>query len=144
MWIIEPPSSTIRRASAAYSSGVYGIAGHWSRFATAPEIEQLRMTATSKRLTICPLPRPSTQKSRYARQTRRGGSPGRQRGSYGHHPVLLEGAVDPLLRRHSQPPDDRRTGLARVDHVVDHVVPRGDVGIDLALHLIEHRRTHRL
>ena len=44
MWIIEPPSSTIRRASAAYSSGVYGIAGHWSRLATAPEIEQVRMT----------------------------------------------------------------------------------------------------
>src|SRR5918994_2099259 len=44
MWIIEPPSSTIRRASAAYSSGVYGIAGHWSRLATAPETAHVRMT----------------------------------------------------------------------------------------------------
>src|SRR4051794_40076600 len=48
MWIIEPPSSTIRRASAAYSSGVYGIAGHWSRLATAPEIEQVRITGSSR------------------------------------------------------------------------------------------------
>src|SRR3954464_1962532 len=36
MWIIDAPSSTTRFASAAYSSGVYGIAGHWSRLATAP------------------------------------------------------------------------------------------------------------
>ena len=48
MWIIEPPSSTIRRASAAYSSGVYGIAGHWSRLATAPEIEQVMITGSSR------------------------------------------------------------------------------------------------
>src|ERR1700754_5102582 len=50
MWIITPPSSTIRRASAAYSSGVYGIAGHWSRLAMAPEIELLMITGSSKRL----------------------------------------------------------------------------------------------
>ena len=47
MWIIEQPSSTARFASAAYSSGVYGIAGHWSRFATAPEIEQVTMHGLS-------------------------------------------------------------------------------------------------
>src|SRR5919112_2117907 len=50
MWIIDPPSSTTRRASAAYSSGVYGIAGHWSRFATAPLIEFVMTTGSSKRL----------------------------------------------------------------------------------------------
>src|SRR3954451_22887689 len=50
MWIIEPPSSTIRRASAAYSSGVYGMAGHWSRLATAPEMLQVMMAGSSKRL----------------------------------------------------------------------------------------------
>src|ERR1044072_3800613 len=48
MWIIAPPSSTIRRASAAYSSGVYGIAGHWSRLAIVPEIEQVRTTGSSR------------------------------------------------------------------------------------------------
>src|SRR5436309_9173649 len=48
-----PPSSTIRRASAAYSSGVYGIAGHWSRLASDPEIEQV-MTTGSSRLTAAP------------------------------------------------------------------------------------------
>ena len=48
MWIIDAPSSTIRRASAAYSSGVYGIAGHWSRLAIAPEIEQVMTTGSSK------------------------------------------------------------------------------------------------
>src|SRR5919199_3258376 len=47
MWIIPPPSSTIRRASAAYSAGVYGIAGHWSRFASAPEIAHVMMTGSS-------------------------------------------------------------------------------------------------
>src|SRR5580704_8942170 len=46
MW--TPPSSTIRRASAAYSAGVYGIAGQWSRFATAPEIEQQMITGSSR------------------------------------------------------------------------------------------------
>src|SRR3954453_10777552 len=51
MWIIEPPSSTIPRASAAYSSGVYGMAGHWSRLATAPEIEQVRITGSSRLMT---------------------------------------------------------------------------------------------
>jgi hypothetical protein len=50
MWIIEQPSSTARLASAAYSSGVYGIAGHCSRLATAPEIEQVMMQGSSKRL----------------------------------------------------------------------------------------------
>jgi hypothetical protein len=48
MWIITPPSSTIRRASAAYSAGVYGIAGHWSRLASAPEIAQVMMTGSSR------------------------------------------------------------------------------------------------
>jgi hypothetical protein len=47
MWIIEQPSSTARFASAAYSSGVYGIAGHCSRLATAPEIEQVMMQGLS-------------------------------------------------------------------------------------------------
>src|SRR3954468_9521494 len=48
MWIMVPPSSTARRASAAYSSGVYGIAGHCSRFATAPEMAHVRMTGSSR------------------------------------------------------------------------------------------------
>src|SRR5437867_2198664 len=52
MWIIEPPSSTIRRASAAYSSGVYGIAGHCSRLATAPEIAQVRITGSSRLMRV--------------------------------------------------------------------------------------------
>ena len=50
MWICEAPSSTARRASAAYSSGVYGIAGHWSRLAIAPQMEQEMITGSSKRL----------------------------------------------------------------------------------------------
>src|SRR5215208_7631733 len=47
MWIMVAPSSTARRASAAYSSGLYGIAGHWSRFATAPEMAQVIRTGSS-------------------------------------------------------------------------------------------------
>src|SRR5215211_1528929 len=50
MWIIDAPSSTARLASAAYSSGVYGIAGHCSRLATAPEIEQVTIAGSSNRL----------------------------------------------------------------------------------------------
>src|SRR4051812_24819995 len=50
MWIIVAPSSTARLASAAYSSGVYGIAGHCSRLATAPEIEQTTIAGSSNRL----------------------------------------------------------------------------------------------
>src|SRR3954452_3690446 len=53
MWMWTPPSSTIRRASAAYSSGVYGIAGHCSRLARAPEMAQV-MTTGSSRLTLAP------------------------------------------------------------------------------------------
>src|SRR5947209_13102687 len=53
MWTITPPSSAMRRASAPYSSGVYGIAGHWSRLASDPEIEQV-MTTGSSRLKACP------------------------------------------------------------------------------------------
>src|SRR3954464_5614192 len=48
MWIITPPSAAIRRASAAYSAGVYGIAGHWSRSAGAPEIAHVMMTGSSR------------------------------------------------------------------------------------------------
>src|SRR3954471_18749221 len=48
MWTITPPSSAIRRASAAYSAGVYGIAGHWSRLASAPEIAHVMMTGSSR------------------------------------------------------------------------------------------------
>src|SRR4051812_14418402 len=52
MWMCTPPSSTIRRASAAYSSGVYGIAGHWSRFASEPEIEQVMTTGSSSAMKV--------------------------------------------------------------------------------------------
>src|SRR3954462_1348009 len=50
MWIMVAPSSTARVASAAYSSGEYGIAGHCSRLATAPEIEQTTIAGFSNRL----------------------------------------------------------------------------------------------
>src|SRR4051812_15301842 len=52
MWIIDPPSSTTRLASAAYSSGVYGIAGHWSRLATAPLIEFVITTGSGKLMSL--------------------------------------------------------------------------------------------
>ena len=64
MWIIEQPSSTARFASAAYSSGVYGIAGHCSRFATAPEIEQVMMQGWSSRhRRSCLMSRPAAESS---------------------------------------------------------------------------------
>src|SRR3954469_25634432 len=145
MWICEPPSSTMRRASAAYSSGVYGIAGHWSRLAIAPLIEQLMTTGSSKRLMRAP---PRARKTPH---------PGRGRGrppsvpvvrgpprSYRHHPVLLPGPLDALARRHPQAADDGGAGLARVDDVVDQVVVGSDVGVDHLPALGEHRLPGRL
>src|SRR4051794_17101704 len=159
MWICEPPSSTMRRASAAYSWGVYGIAGHWSRLAIAPLIEQLMTTGSSKRLiSLRPNPRrvarfePHRCKIRRSWGTRPG-MPGALpsvpvvRGpprSYRHHPVLPPGPLDALARRHSQAADDGGAGLARVDDVVDQVVVGGDVGVDHLPDLGEHRLPGRL
>src|SRR3954449_13584741 len=55
MWIMLAPSSTARRASSAYSSGVYGIAGHWSRLATAPLIELVITTGSLKLIVLLAL-----------------------------------------------------------------------------------------
>src|SRR3954469_3598555 len=55
VWIIDAPSSTARRASSAYSSGVYGIAGHWSRLATAPLIELVITTGSLKLIVLLAL-----------------------------------------------------------------------------------------
>src|ERR1700722_11308307 len=112
MWIIEAPSSTARLASAPYSSGVYGIAGHCSRLAITPEIEQV-MTTGSSRLT---------------------GSLHDSMWSYGDDPRLLPRPLDLLALRHLQPAADRGARLAWVDHVVDEVVAGGDVHVE---HLFE-------
>src|SRR5947209_8200142 len=111
MWMCTPPSSTIRRASAAYSAGVYGIAGHCSRFAIAPEIEHVITTGSSMLI---------------ARGLR--GFVGRA--SYRDDAVALPWALDLLARRHLERAADRLARLARVDHVVDHVVAGGDVDVE--------------
>src|SRR4029078_8882571 len=98
--IIYPLSSTIRRASAAYSSGVYGIAGHWSRLATAPEIEQVRMTGSS-RLNVWLLGSGTCHSPLYALD--------------GHDAVALPGTLEALALGHLERADDRRARLARVD-----------------------------
>src|SRR5947209_11414000 len=103
MWMWTPPSSTIRRDSAAYSRGVYGIAGHWSRLAIAPEIAQV-ITAGSSSVTpglpavgafdhICGRPARSD----------RSASPRSDR----HHSVSLPGPLDALVRGHLERPADR-------------------------------------
>lgn len=46
--MMTPPSSAIRRAPAARSRGVQGIAGHRARSAGAPEIAQVMMTGSSR------------------------------------------------------------------------------------------------
>ena len=45
---IPGPHSLLTLSSAAYSAGVYGIAGHCSRFARAPEMAQVRITGSSR------------------------------------------------------------------------------------------------
>src|SRR5690242_19377012 len=100
MWMWTPPSSTMRRASAAYSSGVYGIAGHWSRLAMAPEMAHV-MTTGSLNM-----------------------------GSDRHHPVPLPRTIHALALGHLERPAHRGPGLPRVDHVVDHVVAGRDVDVD--------------
>src|SRR3954452_23506851 len=133
MWICEPPSSTMRRASAAYSSGVYGIAGHWSRLAITPLIEQLMTTGSSKRL-ISSLP--WSRLFRIAMQSRPA--------SYRHHPMAVARLAHLLCLGHPQRLDDRRAGLAGVDDVVDNRVARGDVWVDLLAHRVQHRLAGRL
>src|ERR1700688_1272045 len=110
MWIITPPSSTIRRDSAAYSSGVYGIAGHCSRLAIAPEIEQVITTGSSRLIAALPLSLVAS--------------------SYGHDAVALPRPLDLLALGHLERAADRRARLARIDHVVDHVVAGRDVDVD--------------
>src|SRR3954465_10914968 len=102
-WIITPPSSAIRRASAAYSAGVYGMAGPCSRPASEPETAQVRMTGSST--------------------LRAGTLAGSDRG----HAVTAPRALQALALGQLERAHDRRAGLARVDHVVDHPVARGDV-----------------
>src|ERR1700749_4653236 len=103
MWMWTPPSSTIRRASAAYSSGVYGIAGHWSRLAIAPEMAQVMMAGSSTLTDVS---------------------------SDRHDAGSLPRSLHLLALRHLQGPADRGPGLARVDDVVDHVVAGGHVDVD--------------
>src|SRR6476661_3123893 len=136
MWICEAPSSTARRASAAYSSGVYGIAGHWSRLAITPLIEQLITTGSSNELIAPNLPSGALYVG--IDRKRRTGT------SYRHHPVALLRLLDVLVARHLQRPGDRRAGLARVDHVVDHGVAGRDVGVDLLADRVQHRLFRRL
>src|SRR6202000_2680735 len=55
---------------------------------------------------------------------------GRRNRSYRHDALALPGALDLLALGHLQPAADRQPRLARVDHVVDHVVAGGDVDVD--------------
>src|SRR3954447_23887050 len=113
MWTCEAPSSTARRASAAYSSGVYGIAGHWSRLAITPLIEQLMITASSNELISFSSDR--------------------------HHAVAFLRLLDVLVARHLQGPGDRRPRLPRVNDVVDQGVASGEVRVDLLADRVQHR-----
>src|SRR5437764_10040108 len=99
-----PPSSTIRLASAPSSSGLYGIAGHWSRLAIAPLIAQV-ITTGSSRLIV-----------------------GER--SYRDDAVALPRASYVLAGRELQRAADGGASLPRVDHVIDHVVAGGDVDVD--------------
>src|SRR3954453_21339681 len=114
MWIITPPASAIRRASAAYSAGVYGMAGHCSRPASAPGTAQVTMTGSSRLI------------ARPGRPWRRAAGGPRpvapQRPSDGRHTMAPPGALYFLGFRQLERADDRRPRLARVDHVVDHAV----------------------
>src|SRR3954462_898602 len=108
MWIIVAPSSTARLASAAYSSGVYGMAGHCSRLATAPEIEQTTIAGSSNRLMRASLAL-AVERARLAPL-----------------PVPLEHQVDP---GHRVAVGRARLALARVRPVADR---RRDAGSERA------------
>src|SRR5687768_14077871 len=99
------------------------MAGHCSRFAIAPEIEQLMITGSSNELTRSYLPP--------HRWRTRSGAAYAGCSSYRHHPVLSPRPLDLLVLRHPQSRDDPRTRLSRVDDVVDHRVARGDIDVDL-------------
>src|ERR687895_347349 len=99
MWITDAPASRARRASAAYSSGVYGMAGHWSRLAATPLIAHV-----------------ITHASMAAKPKR----------SDGEHAVLTPRALRLLRLRGREASGEDRSGLGRVDHVVDERPPGGD------------------
>src|SRR5205823_14158179 len=106
MWMWTPPSSTIRRASAAYSSGVYGIAGHWSRFAIVPEIAQVITTGSSRAIGSPP----GAQRPEHL-VAGRGDRGRRPRGVLAVQLVLVVGdehVGDPARRPRRQPHDGRR------------------------------------
>src|SRR5207248_7103740 len=57
--------------------------------------------------------------------------------SYGDDSMALPRALDALALRHLERLADRRARLARVDHVVDHVVARRDVDVDDLAELVD-------
>src|ERR1041385_5984730 len=71
----------------------------------APEIEQVMTTGSSRLIELTPL-------------------------SFGYDAVALPESLDPLALGLLQGAADRGARLARVDHVVDHVVAGGDVDVD--------------
>src|ERR1700754_2018246 len=112
MWMCTPPSSTIRRASAAYSSGVYGIAGHWSRLASAPEMAQVMTTGSSRLKALRSLRRrwKVGRATSYSDGARSRAQP--RAGSRALSSARLRGAAAGPLRRdpdlHAPGPDDGR------------------------------------
>ena len=107
MWMWTPPSSTIRRASAAYSAGVYGIAGHWLAVG-----DHARDRAGDDRGVVDAHPLAPDRSI-----------PARRR-------CAACRSLDALAGRHLQAPADRLAGLTRIDHVVDHVVAGRTVDVD--------------
>src|SRR6185295_19113434 len=139
MWIIEPPSSTIRRASAPYSAGVYGIAGHWSRLATAPEIAHVRMTGSSRLMasgtshsSLCPIAARGATRWRSARLVRVHVAVGRGQQALAVAAVLgVAGDADRRLQAHLLAVEHERRGERAADAargVVRGALARGEVG----------------
>src|SRR5205807_7710352 len=103
------------------------------RLAIAPEIAQV-MTTGSSRVTPCLPPVDAFDAVRgHPARGNRSASPR----SYGNHARALPGTLHVLARGHLERPTDRGAGLARVDHIIDHVVARRDVDIDDLLELVD-------
>src|SRR2546422_2412303 len=127
MCTMAAPASAARLASSPISLGAYGMAGHCSRVANTP------VRAAVITLLLISGPRELTAKPRSSWGI-----------SYGDVAVLAPRPVDPLVARLLDAVDDHAPGLGRIDDVVDHRPPGGDVRADLRPDGFDHLRPRLL
>ena len=137
-----PPAIERVRPEDRVADEAVGVGGVQQRLELAARAGRVEAAADDRVEARVPVPLPriasagwgprrrSRGRGRRPRASWRRAAPGRRRRSNGDDAGALEGALDALALGHLQRATDHGPGLARVDHVVDHVVGRGDVHVD--------------